>query len=85
MPESGLPAASYAKLVDVDPPLVDHVMEILRACGLTAYAEPLAGETGPYRDVRPPDRPTTRIFVERARLTEARAAVEQQLPALRAD
>lgn len=85
MPESGLPAASYAKLVDVDPPLADHVMEILRACGLTAYAEPLAGETGPYRDVRPPDRPTTRVYVERAQLSQARAAVERQLPALRAD
>ena len=85
MPESGLPAAAYAKLVDVDPPLVDHVMEILRTAGVTAYAEPLAGDTGPYRDIRPPDRPTTRIFVERWRLGDARAAVEKQLPELRAE
>ena len=85
MPESGLPAAAYAKLVDVDPPLADHVMEILRVAGLTAYAEPLAGDTGPYRDIRPPDRPTTRIFVERWRLGEARAAVEKHLPELRAE
>ena len=85
MPESGLPAAAYAKLVDVDPPLADHVLEILRTAGLTAYAEPLAGDTGPYRDIRPPDRPTTRIFVERWKLGEARAAVERQLPELRAE
>lgn len=81
----GLPAASYAKLVDVDPPLADHVLEILSSAAIPSYAEPLQGETGPYREVRAPDRPTTRVYVERVRLAEARAAVEQRLPALRAD
>ena len=85
MPDRSLPPASYATLVDVDPPLADHVLQILDEIGVSAYAEPLAGETGPYREVRAPDRPTTRVYVDRARLTEARSAVEHRLPALRAD
>ena len=85
MPERGLPPASYATLVDVDPPLADHVLRILDEIGVPAYAEPLAGETGPYREVRAPDRPTTRVYVDRARLAEARGVIEQRLPALRAD
>jgi len=85
MDNEGLPAAAYAPLVDVDPPLAEHVMEILGAAGILAYAEPLVGDTGPYRDVRAPNRPTTRIYVERSSLSAARTAVGQALPALRAD
>lgn len=85
MQSNGLPATSYAPLVDVDPPLVEHVLEILRDAAIGAYAEPLAGETGPYRDVRAPDRPTSRVFADRSKLGPARDAVESRLPALRAD
>ncbi len=82
---SGLPAAAYAKLVDVDPPIVEHVLELLAHAQIPAYAEPLVGDTGPYRDVRAPDRPTTRIYVERTRLGAARAAIAEGLPSLKAD
>jgi hypothetical protein len=85
MTSPGLPAAAYAKLVDVDPPIADHVLELLTRASIPAYAEPLVGETGPYRDVRAPDRPTTRIYVERTRLTEARNAISASLPTLRAE
>lgn len=85
MAEPSLPAAAYAPLVDVDPPLADHVLEVLAAARILAYAEPLVGELGPYRDVRAPDRPTTRVYVERSSLAAARAAVNEALPALRAD
>lgn len=85
MSSSGLPAAAYAKLVDVDPPIAEHVMDLLAQARIPAYAEPLVGDTGPYRDVRAPDRPTTRIYVEKSRLAEARTAIGSGLPALRAD
>ena len=85
MSTSGLPAAAYAKLVDVDPPIVEHVLDLLAAAQIPAYAEPLVGDTGPYRDVRAPDRPTTRIYVERTRLDQARAAISEGLPTLRAE
>lgn len=85
MSTSGLPAAAFAKLVDVDPPIVEHVLSLLGRAQIPAYAEPLVGDTGPYRDVRAPDRPTTRIYVERTRLSDARDAIAQGLPSLRAD
>ncbi len=84
--DNGLPpAASYVALVDVDPPVADHVLALLRDAGVTAVAEPLAGETGPYQDVRPPTRPTERVHVDRARSELARTLVAGSLPALRAD
>ena len=85
MSTPGLPAAAYAKLVDVDPPIAEHVLDLLAQARIPAYAEPLVGDTGPYRDVRAPDRPTTRIYVERTRLAEARSAIAEGLPSLRAE
>jgi hypothetical protein len=85
MSTPGLPAAAYAKLVDVDPPIAEHVLELLAQARIPAYAEPLVGDTGPYRDVRAPDRPTTRIYVEKGRLAEARSAIAEGLPSLRAE
>lgn len=85
MSSPGLPAAAYAKLVDVDPPIAEHVLDLLAQARIPAYAEPLVGDTGPYRDVRAPDRPTTRIYVEKGRLAEARSAIADGLPSLRAD
>ena len=85
MSASGLPAGAYAKLVDVDPPIAEHVLDLLAQAQIPAYAEPLVGDTGPYRDVRAPDRPTTRIYVEKSRLAEARHAISDGLPSLRAE
>lgn len=85
MSSPGLPAAAYAKLVDVDPPIAEHVLDLLARARIPAYAEPLVGDTGPYRDVRAPDRPTTRIYVEKGRLADARSAIADGLPSLRAD
>lgn len=85
MSTPGLPAGAFAKLVDVDPPIAEHVLELLAQARIPAYAEPLVGDTGPYRDVRAPDRPTTRIYVEKGRLNEARSAIADGLPSLRAE
>lgn len=85
MNASGLPAGAYAKLVDVDPPIAEHVLDLLAQAQIPAHAEPLVGDTGPYRDVRAPDRPTTRIYVEKSRLAEAREAISDGLPSLRAE
>lgn len=85
MSTSGLPAGAFAKLADVDPPIAEHVLELLAQARIPAYAEPLVGDTGPYRDVRAPDRPTTRIYVEKGRLADARTAISEGLPSLRAE
>ena len=84
--DNGLPPASrYVALVDVDPPLADHVLELLRDAGVTAVAEPLAGDLGPARDTPPPPRPTDRVHVDQGHVSLARIVVGQALPALRAD
>ena len=84
--DNGLPPASrYVALVDVDPPLADHVLELLRDAGVTAVAEPLAGDQGPARDTPPPKRPTERVHVDQGHLMLARTVVGQALPSLRAD
>ena len=84
--DNGLPPASrYVALVDVDPPVADHVLELLRDAGVTAVAEPLAGDQGPARDTPPPQRPTERVHVDQGHLLLARTVVGQALPALRAD
>ena len=84
--DNGLPpAARYVALVDVDPPVADHVLEILRDAGVTAVAEPLLGDRGPSHEVPPPSRPTERVHVDQGHLLLARSVVGRALPALRAD
>ena len=84
--DNGLPpAARYVALVDVDPPVADHVLELLRDAGVTAVAEPLAGDQGPARDTPPPSRPTERVHVDVSHVLLAKSVVGRALPALRAD
>ena len=84
--DNGLPPASrYIALVDVDPPVADHVLELLRDAGVTAVAEPLAGELGLARDTPPPVRLTERVHVDQGHLLLARTVVGRALPSLRAD
>ena len=84
--DNGLPPASrYIALVDVDPPVADHVLELLRDAGVTAVAEPLSGDRGLARESPPPRRPTERVHVDLGRLRLARDVVGAALPTLRAD
>ncbi|HET7901483.1 MAG TPA: hypothetical protein VFL59_09870 [Candidatus Nanopelagicales bacterium] len=84
--DNGLPeAARYVALVDVDPPVADHVLELLRDAGVTAVAVPLAGDRGPARDTRPPKRPTDRVHVDVGQVGLAQEVVGRALPGLRAD
>lgn len=75
----------FSALVDLDPPLLDHVLEMLSAADIEAYCEPLAGDAGPYRDIHPPNRPTTRVYVATDSIEAARDIIADALPSLRAD
>ncbi|WP_067420476.1 hypothetical protein, partial [Carbonactinospora thermoautotrophica] len=75
---NGLRAESYTPLAVLDPQVADLMLELLRDQGIAAYAVPYAGETGPYQDVRPPDRPKDRLWVD-ARATERARQVLDQL------
>jgi hypothetical protein len=85
--DNGLPrAARYVALVDVDPPVADHVLALLRDAGVTALAEPVIGEVGTAsRATTPPKRPTERVHVDHAPRDLAETVVSQALPGLRAD
>lgn len=83
MPPDSL--SPYTALVDVDPPIAVHVLDALADADIAAYAEPVVGEIGPYREVRGPDRPTTRVYVLREQRDAARAIVTTTLPGLRAE
>ena len=85
--DNGLPrAARYDALVDVDPPVADHVLELLRDAGVTALAEPVVGDVGTAsRATTPPKRPTERVHVDHEHLLLAQSVVARALPALRAD
>lgn len=85
--DNGLPrAARYVALVDVDPPVADHVLDLLRDAGVPALAEPVVGEVGTAsRATTPPKRPTERVHVDHEHVELAQTVVAQALPALRAD
>jgi hypothetical protein len=80
-----LPAARYSALVDVDPPVADHVLELLRDAEISAIATPLTGRQGLARDTIAPDRPTERIHVDHDEIERAHAVVARALPSLRSE
>jgi hypothetical protein len=73
--DNGLDAALWHPLRDVDPRVGEHLLDLLAAVGIAAYLEP-STDVSPYtRNVYLPSPPSDRLFVDRARHTEARAVV----------
>jgi hypothetical protein len=74
--DNGLDAALWTPLRDVDPRVGEHLLDVLREAGIAAYLEPSA-DVAPYtRTVYLPSPPSDRLFVDRARRTEARGVVD---------
>lgn len=79
--DNGLDASLWSPLRDVDPRVGEHLLDLLEAVGIAAYLEPSA-DVEPYtRSVSLPSPPSDRLFVDRARRAEARAVVDQHVPA----
>jgi hypothetical protein len=79
--DNGLDASLWSPLRDVDPRIGEHLLDLLEAVGIAAYLEPSA-DVEPYtRSVSLPSPPSDRLFVDRARRAEARAVVDQHVPA----
>ena len=75
--DNGLDAALWSPLRDVDPRVGEHLLDVLAAVGIAAYLEP-ASYVEPYtRTVSLPSPPSDRLFVDRARRTEAGTVVDQ--------
>jgi hypothetical protein len=74
---NGLDAALWTPLRDVDPGVGELLLDVLRDAGIAAYLEP-AADVSPYtRTVFLPSPPADRLFVDRARGTEARELVDR--------
>jgi hypothetical protein len=77
--DNGLDAALWSPVRDVDPRVGEHLLDVLSAVGIAAYLQPSA-DVGPYtRTVFLPSPPSDRLFVDRARRSEARTLIEQQV------
>ena len=75
--DNGLDAMLWSPLRDVDPRVGEHLLDVLYVAGIAAYLEPSA-DVGPYtRTVFLPSPPTDRLFVDRARRTEARTLIDE--------
>jgi hypothetical protein len=75
--DNGLDAALWSPVRDVDPRVGEHLLDVLQVAGIAAYLEP-ATDVEPYtRSVSLPSPPSDRLFVDRARRTEAGALVDR--------
>lgn len=78
--DNGLDAAAYVPLLDVDPRVGEHLLDVLGTAGVPAYLEPSA-DIEPYtRAYALPSPPTDRLYVDRERRSEARRIVDAENP-----
>ena len=75
--DNGLDAALWSPVGDVDPRVGEHLLDVLLVAGIAAYLEP-ATDIEPYtRTVSLPSPPSDRLFVDRARRTEAAQLIDR--------
>jgi len=73
--DNGLGAERYVPLLDVDPRVGEHLLDVLRLAGVPAYLEPSV-DLDPYtRATSIPSPPTDRLWVDRDRRDTAREIV----------
>lgn len=76
---NGLDAAAFVPLVDIDPRVAEALLGALYVAGIPAYVEPSPGHRGGYLEVRLPDRPTDRLWVDQGQRVAAREVVDDEL------
>ena len=81
--DNGLHATSYARVVDVDSPVVDGLLERLRDEDVAAYVAPAPGQRGPYGDTVLPVTPRDSVYVDANRRDHARAVIDRYLEEIR--
>lgn len=78
--DNGLNAAAFVPLVDVDPRVGEHLLDVLASAGVPAFLEPSA-DIEPYtRALSLPSPPTDRLWVDREQRREAREIVDAETP-----
>jgi hypothetical protein len=79
--DNGLDAALWSPVRDVDPRVGEHLLDVLQDAGIAAYLEPATDTDAYTRTVSLPSPPSDRLFVDRARRTEALALVDRHADA----
>jgi hypothetical protein len=78
--DNGLDAAAFVPLLDVDPRVGEHLLDVLGSAGVPAFLEPSA-DVEPYtRALSLPSPPTDRLWVDRDQRREAREIVDAETP-----
>jgi hypothetical protein len=75
--DNGLVATEYAAAGDVDPRVGEHLLDVLALRGIAAYLRPSTDLNPITRSSSLPDRPTDRLYVDRAHLATARDYLQQ--------
>jgi hypothetical protein len=81
--DNGLHATSYARLVDVESPVVDGLLERLRDEDIAAYVAPAPGQRGPYGDTVLPVTPRDSVYVDAELRDRARTVIDRYLEEVR--
>ena len=85
MRQNGLRASSFVAVADVDPRIADQLLDLLAFAHVAAYAEPVPGRVGVYRDHHVPTRPIDRLWVDREATGPAREVQDRSLAHLHAE
>jgi len=81
--DNGLHATSYARVLDVDSPVVDGLLDRLRDEDIAAYVAPAPGQRGPYCDTVLPMTPRDSVYVDADRRDHALAVIDRYLEEIR--
>jgi hypothetical protein len=71
--DNGLDARDFVPLLDVDPRVGEHLLDVLGLAGIAAYLQPSADLNPIIRSTTLPSRPTDRLWVDRRFAGEARS------------
>jgi hypothetical protein len=75
--DNGLDARDFVPLIDVDPRVGEHLLDVLGLAGIAAYLQPSADLNPVIRSTTLPSRPTDRLWVDRRYAGEARTLLAQ--------
>ena len=75
--DNGLDARDFVPLIDVDPRVGEHLLDVLALAGIAAYLQPSSDLNPVIRSTTLPSRPTDRLWADRRYANEARNLLAQ--------
>lgn len=75
--DNGLDARDFVPLIDVDPRVGEHLLDVLALAGIAAYLQPSSDLNPIVQSTTLPSRPTDRLWADRRYANEARNLLAQ--------